>query len=64
VLDDAVSGVVDSLFEKSYKFRGPEAVVEFAQHNPNYAGTVASILLPFTLPAKDAEAMSPRVEVS
>lgn len=64
VLDDVGGGAVDALFEKSYKFRGPEAVVEFAQHNPNYAGTVASILLPFTLPAKDAEAMSPRVEVT
>lgn len=64
ILDDTVPDAVDALFEKHYAFRGPEAVVAFSKEHPEFAAEMAKVMLPFTLPAKEAESLSPRVEVS
>ena len=64
ILDDLGPDAVDVLFEKHYAFRGPKAVVALSKARPDWAKQVAETLLPFTLPAKEGEKLSPRIDIS
>lgn len=53
--------IASELFIQTYEFVGPERVIDFCHRFPGYATKVASLLIPFTLPAIDDEQGSPRV---
>lgn len=61
-LDEVGLGeAVSELFIHRPEFIGPEAVIELARKRPEWAKTIAGVLLKFTLPATPDESMTPRV---
>lgn len=65
MITDAAPELVEHLFETTvaHRFRGPEAVLAAASNDPTLAPLMARLLVPFTLPAEPAQALSPRLDM-
>ncbi len=63
VLEDALPAAAQELFRLNPEFLGPDVLLSWSKANPGNAGILASIFVPFTLPATEDTPLAPRVEV-
>lgn len=64
LLDEAIPEAVNPLFTISYHFKGPTALLDYLKgEGADHTKEIAALLLPYTLPATEAEELSPRVQV-